>query len=195
MEHKPIEEHPLKPFLPSNTKVLMLGSFPPPQKRWSMEFYYPNLNNDMWRIIGFLFFENKFHFLNDDKKSFHKEDIIKFLNKKGIAFYDSATRIRRLKDNASDKFLEIVTPTDVKQLLRNIPSCEAIVTTGQKATDILIEHFQIDEPKIGECTEFNFEGKKMHLYRMPSTSRAYPVAVEKKALMYKTMFQNLSLLK
>ena len=42
-----IEIHPLEPFLPAKSKLLMLGSFPPQKKRWSMEFYYPNLNNDM----------------------------------------------------------------------------------------------------------------------------------------------------
>ena len=63
-----IEEHPLEPFLPSNAKLLMLGSFPPQKKRWSMEFYYPNLQNDMWRIFGLIFFDNKEHFLLHDKK-------------------------------------------------------------------------------------------------------------------------------
>ena len=37
-----IERHPLQPFLPAEARVLMLGSFPPPHARWSMEFYYPN---------------------------------------------------------------------------------------------------------------------------------------------------------
>ena len=41
-----IEQHPLEPFLPGNARLLMLGSFPPQRKRWSMEFYYPNWNND-----------------------------------------------------------------------------------------------------------------------------------------------------
>ena len=49
------EKHPLGFFLPENTQLLMLGSFPPPQQRWSMNFYYPNIQNDMWRILGLLF--------------------------------------------------------------------------------------------------------------------------------------------
>ena len=55
------ELHPLGFFLPENTRLLMLGSFPPQKKRWSMEFYYPNWNNDMWRIVGLLFFNDKNH--------------------------------------------------------------------------------------------------------------------------------------
>lgn len=63
----PIETHPLEPFLPGNAVLLMLGSFPPQKKRWSMDFFYPNLQNDMWRIIGIIFFSDKDHFLHPDK--------------------------------------------------------------------------------------------------------------------------------
>ncbi len=42
-----IETHPLQQVLPSNAKLLMLGSFPPPQTRWKMDFYYPNYQNVM----------------------------------------------------------------------------------------------------------------------------------------------------
>ena len=78
-----IETHPLEPFLPAKSKLLMLGSFPPQKKRWSMEFYYPNLNNDMWRIYGILFFNDKNHFLNSTLKSFCREQIIDFFERKG----------------------------------------------------------------------------------------------------------------
>ena len=89
-----IETHPLEPFLPAKSKLLMLGSFPPQKKRWSMDFYYPNLNNDMWRIYGILFFNDKNHFLNSTLKSFCREQIIDFLNEKGIALFDTASSIR-----------------------------------------------------------------------------------------------------
>lgn len=38
----------------------------------------------------------------------------------------------------------------------------------------------IEKPKVGDFTEFLFENKPMRLYRMPSSSRAYPLALEKK---------------
>ena len=145
-----IEKHPLEPFLPPKAKLLMLGSFPPQRKRWSMDFYYPNLNNDMWRIVGLLFFGDKDHFLNDTRKAFCREQIIDFLNEKGIALFDTASSIRRLQDNASDKFLEVVQPTDIAALLRQLPECRAIVTTGQKATDTLRAQLEVEEPKVEE---------------------------------------------
>ena len=156
LESMEIEQHPLEPFLPGNARLLMLGSFPPQKKRWSMEFYYPNWNNDMWRITGFLFFNDKDYFVDKTKKAFCKERLISFLQEKGIALFDTASAIRRLQDNASDKFLEVVQPTDVPALLHRIPQCKAIVTTGEKATDTLCTQFSIDKPKVGDFTEFSF---------------------------------------
>ena len=189
-----IENHPLKPFLPPHAKLLMLGSFPPQKKRWSMDFYYPNLNNDMWRIVGLLFFDNKDHFLNESKKAFCREQIIDFLNKKGIALFDTASAIRRLQDNASDKFLEVVQSTDIAAMLRQLPECKAIVTTGQKATDTLRMQFNVEEPKVGDFSGFVFENRPIRLYRMPSSSRAYPLALDKKAAAYRIMYQDLQML-
>ena len=189
-----IEEHPLEPFLPANAVLLMLGSFPPQKKRWSMDFFYPNLQNDMWRIVGLIFFQDKEHFLNPEKKVFDKDRIIEFLNDKGIALYDTASAIRRLQDNASDKFLEVIEQTDISLLLKQIPMCKAIVTTGQKATDIIREQREEKEPTVGTSEPFEFGDKAMKLYRMPSSSRAYPLALEKKAAAYRVMFNELGLL-
>ena len=190
----PIEEHPLEPFLPANAKLLMLGTFPPQKKRWSMDFFYPNLQNDMLRIFGLLFFDDKEHFLLPGKKAFNKEYLIEFLTEKGIALYDTATSVRRLQDNASDKFLEVVEPTDIRLLLKQLPQCQAIITTGQKATDIIRNQIEVDEPKVGESSPFTFEDRMMRLYRMPSSSRAYPMAIEKKAAAYRFMLSELGLL-
>ena len=191
----PVEEHPLEPFLPVNAKLLMLGSFPPQKKRWSMDFFYPNLQNDMWRIFGLIFFDDKDYFLFPDKKAFDKERLIEFLTEKGIALYDTASSVRRLQDNASDKFLEVVEPTDIRLLLKQLPQCKAIVTTGQKATDIIRSQIDIEEPKVGESCPFEFEDRTLRLYRMPSSSRAYPLAIEKKASVYRFMLNELDFLR
>ena len=159
-----------------------------------MDFYYPNLQNDMWRILGIIFFDNKEHFLLPHKKAFCKEEIINFLTTKGIALYDAATSIRRLRDNASDKYLEVIEPTDISLLLRQLPQCKAIVTTGQKATDILCTQFNIEEPAVGKSKVFTFRDKQVNLYRMPSSSRAYPLPIEKKANFYRLMFNELGIL-
>lgn len=189
----PVENHPLKPFIPENARVLMLGSFPPKRERWSMDFYYPNLQNDMWRIFGLAFFGDKDHFLNDMKR-FDKERIIAFLTEKGIALNDTARSVKRLKDNASDKFLEVVESTDLSALLKLMPECKAIVTTGQKATETLCTLVSSEAPVVGGFTKFDYQGRKMYFYRMPSSSRAYPKPLPEKAAVYARMFEELGLL-
>ena len=188
----PVERHPFEPFLPEGCRLLMLGSFPPAEKRWSMHFYYPNFTNDMWRIFGLCFFGDKLHFVDVERKTFCLDAIIDFLTAKGIGMYDTATAVRRLKNTAADKDLEVVEPTDLKAMVRSLPRLEAIVTTGQKATDVLRECFDISgEPRVGEYVEFEFEGRMLRLWRMPSSSRAYPVKVEKKAEYYGRLFEGL----
>lgn len=186
-----IEQHPLEPFLPHNASILMLGSFPPQRKRWSMDFFYPNLQNDMWRIFGIIFFNDKEYFLTNDKKSFDKERLEEFLKQKGIALYDTASAVIRLQDNASDKFLEVVEPTDIELLLRQLPDCRSIITTGQKATDVICEYFSVKQPSIGDKTEISFHDRTLYLYRMPSSSRAYPLKLEKKSEIYRKAFSDL----
>ena len=187
-----IERHPFEPFLPDGCRLLMLGSFPPGEKRWSMKFYYPNFTNDMWRIFGLCFFGDKFHFVDVEAKTFRLDIIVPFLREHGIGMYDTATAVRRLKNTASDKDLMVVEPTDLKAMVSSLPCLTDIVTTGQKATDTLAECFSIKEsPKVGEHTTFCFEGRHLRLWRMPSSSRAYPMAVEKKAAFYQKMFDSI----
>ena len=205
----PIETHPLSPFLPEGARILMLGSFPPKRERWSMEFFYPNWINDMWRIFGAIFFGDKDHFVagpeagpevgpKDAKgqakgsvkvKRFDRDKCAAFAAERGIAMFDTATQVRRLKDNTSDKFLEIVTPTDIAALLKEIPECSAIVTTGQKATDVIVETYGCDEPEVGSFTKVIIDGRELRFWRMPSSSRAYPLPLEKKAEPYRKMYE------
>lgn len=191
-----VEYHPLIPFLPEGCKVLFLGSFPPQMKRWCRDFYfyYPNFINDHWRIEGLVFYGDKNHFVDEQKKTFRLESILSFLESQGIGFFDTSTAVRRLRDNASDKFLEVVERTDIHQLLQTIPECRTIVTTGEKATATLCETLSIPlPPKVGEyvsiprSVHINKDG--MTLYRLPSSSRAYPLSLDKKAEAYRKMFQ------
>ena len=184
------ELHPLEPFLPANARVLMLGSFPPKRIRWSMDFFYPNLQNDMWRIVGYLAAGDKSHFLMPGGRKFDKERIEAFCRERGIALYDTAVEVIRLKDNASDNFLQVVREVDLAALLARIPHCRTLVTTGQKATDTLRAITGCGEPAVGESVAFEYAGRSMRLWRMPSSSRAYPRPVEWKARFYRKVFED-----
>ena len=183
-----VEYHPLRPFLPENAKVLFLGSFPPQRKRWCMDFYYPNFINDHWRIEGQIFFGDKNHFVDVLNKRFKIDEIVAFCKEKGLAFFDTSTAIRRLQDNASDKFLEVVESTDIPALLQQLPHLRAIVTTGEKATETICASLGISNiPKVNTSVEVS---NGLILYRLPSSSRAYPLSFDKKVEAYRQFFNS-----
>lgn len=189
-----IERHPLGFFLPDNTKLLMLGSFPPPRPRWSMNFYYPNFQNDMWRILGLIFYRDKDYFL-DTPRTFSEVKAKAFCLEKGIGIGDTAVEIIRLNGDASDKFLEVVTPIQPAEVLSRIPHCQAIVVTGQKAMDTLLAALPPTlQPKVGSYATFSLLGRTFKLFRMPSSSRAYPKPLAEKAEVYRGMFEELGMI-
>lgn len=205
-----IERHPLRPFLPTNAELLMLGSFPPPKERWCMEFFYPNPQNDMWRIMGQIFFGDKTHFEEQrdlikvprdqvqstkaGRKVFNREEIASFCETKGIAIFDTAQAVIRLQGNAADEHLEIVEQTDIAALLQQIPLCHNICCTGGKAAQTLAETLHCVLPKVGESIETSFAGRSIRFWRMPSSSRAYPLSLDKKAAAYRRMFETIGML-
>ena len=152
-----VERHPFEPFLPEGARMLFLGSFPPQPHRWSMPFYYPNWQNDFWRIMGLIHFADKDHFCIPGEKRFNEALIRRFCADEGLAFYDTACEVRRLKNNGP------------------VPAIgEWMEIAGQAGND--------EAP--GE------DRAPLRFWRMPSSSRAYPLALEKKADYYRQLFLN-----
>lgn len=164
-----------------------------------MEFFYPNWINDFWRIMGLIHFNDKAYFEVENEKRFDRERIVAFSNNEGLAFFDTASKVRRMKDNASDNFLEIIEQTDVCKLLLQMPQCNQVVTTGTKASEELLIQFtnvavslgldKPEKPTIGEYSLIEACGRTIRWWRMPSSSRAYPLALPKKAEFYKRLFE------
>lgn len=154
-----------------------------------MDFFYPNKTNMMWEIFGQVFFDDPMRLVDTEHKTFRQTEIESLLREKGIAIFDTASAVRRLQGNASDKFLEVVEKTDIPALLKKIPHCHDIVCTGQKSAETLCEDFGAVIPKIGTCSTFVIASRNMRLWRMPSSSRAYPLPLQEKAAYYRTMMQ------
>ena len=92
----------------------------------------------MWEIMGLVFYGDSQRLVDAENKAFKQTDIQAMLEARGIAIYDTASAVRRLSGNASDKDLEIVKKTDIKALLAQIPRCHDIVCTGQKSFSVLL---------------------------------------------------------
>ncbi len=186
----PVESHPWEPFIPAGARILIMGTFPPGNHRWSMDFYYPNRTNDFWFVMGHIFLGDRYALYDRQAKKFNLDAIKSLMTEKHIALNDTARKIRRLKGNASDKFLEILEPVPLSDLLARMPDCNTVATTGEKAAAVIASITDTAIPRMGEMVTGN-DG--LEIWRMPSTSRAYPLALEKKAEYYASMFRHIGI--
>ncbi len=185
-----IERHPWPPFIPAGARYLFLGTFPPQEHRWSMPFFYPNRTNDFWGIMGLIFLGNRDALWDAEQGRFNLDAIKSLLNREHIALWDTGMAVRRLKGNASDKFLEIVEPIDLATLLDENPTISHIITTGEKATGVIAVQAGVELPSIGAPVACRVGCHAVTLWRMPSSSRAYPLSLDKKAEAYKKIFSH-----
>ena len=187
-----IELRPFPPFLPPQATVLMMGSFPPAAEKRAMEFHYPNFQNDMWRVYGLVFFGDAMHFQRAGEKAFDAERIKAFLTERGIGSCPGVRRAIRTHGNASDAYLKIVETVELPEILEKIPQCRRICTTGGKATEILLALLETEvrakEFKTGATITARCGDRDLLVTRLPSTSRAYPMKIEKKAEAYRKFF-------
>ncbi len=201
-----VETHPFGPVLPPDATVMMMGTFPPTADKWAMSFHYPNFYNDMWRIYGSVFFDDVNYFRVGDEKRFDPERIRAFMFERGIASCPTVTQAIRETGNASDKNLTVVTSVDLDSILPQVPKVETLFTTGGKATEVLLNLLaeppaKFKYPKTNQSMAYPYEwqsdnNKKadvnnLTLYRLPSTSRAYPLALDKKIAAYKDFFKKI----
>ena len=196
-----IEEHPFAPVLPPQATVMMMGTFPPPPARRCMDFHYPNFNNDMWRIYGQVFFGDAAHFQVPGEKRFDAARIRAFLLEKGIALCPTVRRAIREKGNAADAFLTVVQAVDLPRTLAAVPHCHTLLTTGGKATEVLLgllppgpDGRALKAPPTGGHLAFELAGRRLQLHRLPSTSRAYPLPFAEKARIWAAFFHACGLL-
>lgn len=187
----PVETHPWEPFAPAGARVLIMGTFPPQSKRWSMDFYYPNRTNDFWFMMGLIFRGDRHALYDASARSFRLDDIKALLTERGIALNDTGRRVRRLMGNASDKYLEIIEPAPLGELLVSMPFCRTVVTTGEKAAGVVASLTDTPLPAMGTMVT---SADGIDIWRMPSTSRAYPLKLEKKAEYYERMFRHAGVL-
>ncbi|PNK61882.1 DNA glycosylase [Psychrobacter sp. FDAARGOS_221] len=194
-----VEDHPFPPVLPTDADIMMMGTFPPTEDKWGMPFHYPNFYNDMWRIYGAVFFDDPDHFRDGDEKGFDPERIKAFLKERRIASCPTVRKAIREQGNASDKHLTIVEPVALNDVLAQLPKVHTIFTTGGKATEILMTLLAENQgkaiakskwPKTNQRIDYLYNDRQLSLYRLPSTSRAYPLSFTKKAAAYREFFQS-----
>lgn len=115
--------HPLKPIYDSNSKILILGSFPSVKSR-EANFYYGHPQNKFWRTLERVYEEN-IGPSNMDKT--------KFLLKHNIALWDVIKSCTIIGSN--DNSIKDVTVNNIERLVK-ITKIKKIYTTGKKAYNL-----------------------------------------------------------
>ena len=142
-------------------------------------------------MMGLIFLGDRNALYDPSAKKFNLDAIKRLLTAHGIALHDTCRKVRRLKGNASDKYLEIIEPVPLHSLLSRMPLCHTIATTGEKAAGVIASITGTEAPAMGAMVT---TGDGLDIWRMPSTSRAYPLPLEKKAAYYATMFRHAGIL-
>ena len=139
--------------------------------------------------MGLLFYGDKEHFVVPGQKRFDYARVVDFCRREGIALYDAAYMVKRLRGNASDNFLKIIEPTDIQSLLSSMPSCSAVVSTGGKSAEQIASVLDVPVPAVGGSVQFTLQPSQrtVTFHRMPSSSRAYPMSLDRKAAAYSSV--------
>lgn len=121
------EEHPTHWYEPvPEMRTLILGTFPPHQRRYHYDFFYPNRHNRFWRALS--------HVANHQLESFsglpavaERKSILKKLK---VGLHDTAKVIERKNNSSLDRNIEIVEFNDILKIIVENPTLKVIHLTG-----------------------------------------------------------------
>ncbi len=122
--------HQLPIFINSDSRLLILGSFPSVKSR-EYGFYYSHPRNRFFLTLSSVFNE-VCPITIDDRKE--------FLIKHHIALYDVIEECDI--NNSDDSSIRNVTPIDIKGILDRYPNIKAIGITGKKAHSLFDKYLK-----------------------------------------------------
>ncbi len=126
--------HPFEPIVFTDTKVLILGSFPSIQS-FEKNFYYAHPRNQFWKILSEL---TGYPALSRDQR-------IWLLKETKLGLWDMIRSCHR--ENSLDSSLEDEEVNDIATFLDEHPSIEKIAFTGRKSQQLFMMHFEYLEMK------------------------------------------------
>lgn len=137
--------HTFGPVYDTQSKILILGSFPSVKSREN-QFYYGHPQNRFWKVTAGIFGEETPVTIEEKKQ---------FLLKNNIALWDVIASCDII--GSSDSSIKNVVPNDMDEILKKAP-IERIYANGDKAYQLFLKYCKRDGmPQV---------------YRLPSTSPA-----------------------
>lgn len=125
------ELHPWNWFAPENSRVLIVGTFPPTKRNWSFDFFYPNKNNFFWRIIAQIA-EMELEYPTGDLAVEERKNLLRKLQ---VAVTDMGQHVLRNANNSLDENLSIVEYMNIFQILDENPGIRKIIFTSSSGKE------------------------------------------------------------
>ena len=133
-----IIEHPWNWYGPSDSKTLLIGTFPPTPNNWSFDFFYPNKSNFFWRVIAAA--ANKpLEFITGEAAVNERKALLDELK---LTVTDMGKSIRRLRNNSLDENLELVSFMEIETILHEKPGINKIIFTSSSGKSSAAKWFQ-----------------------------------------------------
>lgn len=120
------ELHPWNWFAPENSRVLIVGTFPPTKRNWSFDFFYPNKANFFWRIISRIT-GTELHYTAGELAVEERKNLLRKLN---LAITDMGKHIIRNANSSLDENLAAVEFMNIFQILDENPGIRKIIFTS-----------------------------------------------------------------
>ena len=127
------------PIIPSNARILILGSLPG-DLSIAKDQYYAHPKNRFWKIL-FTLFEKEF--------STDYMDRVQLLKTNQIALWDVCASA--IRPGSMDIAITEVVPNKINQLLQENPTIQTILFNGQKAQKLFEKYF-VKQQDIGYHT-------------------------------------------
>lgn len=136
-EEYSLETHPGWDFNIPVMKTLILGNFPPHRKRWDYEFFYPNKQNNFWKVLAEINGSPLNHMTGNAAVE-ERKHLMQVL-KTGVL--NIAHKVRRKGASARDTDIEILEYNDVIGFIEKHPELEIIIIAGYSAKNSTAKKF------------------------------------------------------
>lgn len=174
-------------FTGENPIYLVVGTFPTTNKKMSFNFFYPNSNNNFWKVMDKVF-PNSNTKMNlgvsakDDEntKEKNKVDRMNFCKENKIAITDIIESCLRLDDNSKDEQLLVHRYNPIINILKEHSTIERVILTAKSSGSSAHHHlyqyltmnnidFNFEKGEIPKG-ELSIDGRTISILSMPSTS-------------------------
>ena len=134
--------HPFPPIYNSESRILILGSFPSTASR-AREFYYGHPRNRFWPLLAALLNEPEPYTIEEKKQL--------LLNHR-IALYDAVSSCA--VDNSADASIHAVVPADLSGIFQTA-AIQAVFANGNKAHEVCTKQIGISAVKLPSTNPAN----------------------------------------